>query len=215
MARRGDHPGRSCWAARCSASRRSGARPTAVAQLRRRLALTVTVLRDGRRRRSRPAQLVPGDVVQLSAGNLVPADGVVLEARDFLVSESSLTGESFPVEKQPGVLARRHAARRRTQLRVPRHLGAQRHRHACCSCAPAHAPRSAPSAARLARAPRRKPNSRAACGSSAYLLMRVMVLIVLVRADRQPAAGAAGGSNRCCSRSRWRWGCRPNCCRPS
>ena len=47
---------------------------------------------------------MPGDVVQVAAGNLIPADGLVLEARDFLVSEASLTGESFPVEKQPGVL---------------------------------------------------------------------------------------------------------------
>lgn len=49
-------------------------------------------------------ELVPGDIVELSADNLVPADGIVLEARDLLVSEASLTGESFPVEMQPGVL---------------------------------------------------------------------------------------------------------------
>lgn len=48
---------------------------------------------------------MPGDIVLLSAGNLVPAVGLVLEARDFLVSEASLSGEFFPVEKQPGVVA--------------------------------------------------------------------------------------------------------------
>ncbi len=75
---------------------------TAVAALRRRLALTVRVLREGVR--VMPAStLVPGDIILLAAGNLVPADGLVLEAKDFLVTESSLTGESFPVEKQPGV----------------------------------------------------------------------------------------------------------------
>ena len=47
-------------------------------------------------------EVVPGDVVLLSAGSLVPADGVVLEATDCFVSEAVLTGESFPVEKQPG-----------------------------------------------------------------------------------------------------------------
>jgi len=47
---------------------------------------------------------VPGDVILLSAGNLIPADGRVLEAADFLVSESAMTGESFPVEKHPGVV---------------------------------------------------------------------------------------------------------------
>jgi Mg2+-importing ATPase len=76
----------------------------AVAQLRNRLALTVAVLRDTARRVVPTRELVPGDIVTLSAGNLVPADGIVLESRDFLVTEASLTGESFPVEKQPGVL---------------------------------------------------------------------------------------------------------------
>ncbi|MBI3381791.1 MAG: magnesium-translocating P-type ATPase [Aquabacterium sp.] len=45
------------------------------------------------------AQLVPGDVVHLSAGDLVPADVLLLTARDFFVNESELTGESLPVEK--------------------------------------------------------------------------------------------------------------------
>jgi Mg2+-importing ATPase len=48
------------------------------------------------------AQLVPGDVVHLSAGDLIPADVRVLMARDFFVNESALTGESLPVEKHPG-----------------------------------------------------------------------------------------------------------------
>jgi P-type Mg2+ transporter len=74
----------------------------AVAQLRRRLALTVSVRRDGAMRTLATRELVPGDVIELSAGNLIPADARVLEARDFLVSEASLTGESFPVEKSPG-----------------------------------------------------------------------------------------------------------------
>ena len=76
----------------------------AIARLRSRLALTVTVLRDGAAREVATRELVPGDIVMLAAGNLVPADGIVLESRDFLVTEASLTGESFPVEKQPGTL---------------------------------------------------------------------------------------------------------------
>jgi Mg2+-importing ATPase len=60
------------------------------------------VLRDGRPRAVPIEQVVPGDVVLLSAGNLVPADGVVLEASDCHVSEAVLTGESFPVAKGPG-----------------------------------------------------------------------------------------------------------------
>jgi len=76
----------------------------AVAALRRRLALTVQVVRDGTVQTLAASAMVPGDVIRLAAGNLVPADGVVLEANDFLVTEASLTGESFPVEKQRGVL---------------------------------------------------------------------------------------------------------------
>ncbi len=72
----------------------------AVAALRGRLALSVQALRDGAPRNVAATTLVPGDLILLAAGNLVPADGLVLEAKDFLVVESSLTGESFPVEKQ-------------------------------------------------------------------------------------------------------------------
>jgi len=77
----------------------------ALARLKHRLALTARVRRDGRLQRAPASRLVPGDVIELSAGNLVPADGVLLEARDFLVDQSSLSGESFPVEKRPGTAA--------------------------------------------------------------------------------------------------------------
>jgi Mg2+-importing ATPase len=73
-----------------------------MAGLRRRLALTVKVFRDGVAQTMPAVALVPGDVILLSAGNLVPADGIVLDATDLLVTEASLTGESFPVEKRPG-----------------------------------------------------------------------------------------------------------------
>jgi len=77
----------------------------ALAALRRRLAIEVHVRRPDGVQRELASRLVPGDVVQLSAGNLIPADGVVIEARDFLVDQSSLSGESFPVEKRPGAVA--------------------------------------------------------------------------------------------------------------
>ena len=75
---------------------------TAVEALKKRLALTARVLRDGVEKVIPVTRIVPGDVVMLSAGNLIPADGIVIEAQDFLVSEASMTGESFPVEKRPG-----------------------------------------------------------------------------------------------------------------
>ena len=77
----------------------------AVARLRDRLALKVMAVRGGARRPVDARRIVPGDIVELSAGNLVPADGVVLECRDFLVSEAALSGESFPVEKAVGRVA--------------------------------------------------------------------------------------------------------------
>jgi Mg2+-importing ATPase len=77
----------------------------AVARLRDRLALKVTALRGGAGRPVDARRIVPGDIVELSAGNLVPADGVVIRCRDFLVSEAALTGESFPVEKAAGRVA--------------------------------------------------------------------------------------------------------------
>lgn len=59
------------------------------------------VIRDGRVVEIDARRIVPGDVVFLFAGSLVPADGEVLEARDFFVNQSALSGEAFPVERRP------------------------------------------------------------------------------------------------------------------
>ena len=64
------------------------------------------VLRDGRKMEIPSAEVVPGDIMLLEAGDLVTADGRVIEAHLFMVNESSLTGESEPVEKQNRVLNR-------------------------------------------------------------------------------------------------------------
>ena len=45
------------------------------------------------------AQLVPGDVVQLAAGDMIPADVRLISCKDLFLTQASLTGESFPVEK--------------------------------------------------------------------------------------------------------------------
>ena len=70
--------------------------------LRRSVALTARVHRDGETRELPASAIVPGDVVELSAGDLVPADARVLVARDCFVNQAFLTGESFPVEKDAG-----------------------------------------------------------------------------------------------------------------
>jgi Mg2+-importing ATPase len=71
----------------------------AVRRLRDSIANTAQVFRESHVEDLLVAELVPGDVVQLSAGDRVPADGRLLEARDFFVSQSLLTGEPYPVEK--------------------------------------------------------------------------------------------------------------------
>lgn len=62
------------------------------------------VLRDGRQMEIPSAQVVPGDVALLEAGDLAVADGRLLECHHLQMNESSLTGESTAVEKQCGVL---------------------------------------------------------------------------------------------------------------
>lgn len=60
---------------------------------------TATVLRDGREQEINLKYVVPGDIVVLSAGDVVPADCRILESKDFFINQSILTGESLPVEK--------------------------------------------------------------------------------------------------------------------
>lgn len=74
----------------------------AVEKLALRVQTTVTVVRDGTETEIQARHIVPGDIVHLSAGRLIPADSEVLEANDFFVNQSALTGESFPSEKRPG-----------------------------------------------------------------------------------------------------------------
>src|SRR5262245_22121546 len=71
----------------------------AAEKLRAMIQVTATVLRPGRSTEEPLARLVPGDVVQLCAGDMIPADVRILTCRDLFVTQASLTGESIPVEK--------------------------------------------------------------------------------------------------------------------
>jgi len=68
--------------------------------------LQATVLRDGQLRRVEAADLVPGDIVELAAGDKVPADLRIVTATRLQAEESTLTGESVPVEKNSQALER-------------------------------------------------------------------------------------------------------------
>ena len=70
-------------------------------QLRKLVQATTIVQRNGKEEELRMSELVPGDIVILAAGSIIPADLRVLAAKDFFVSQSALTGESMPVEKYP------------------------------------------------------------------------------------------------------------------
>lgn len=63
---------------------------------------TAAVYRNGKTREIPIREIVPGDVVDLFAGDMIPADLRIIQAKDLFVNQASLTGESLPVEKTPG-----------------------------------------------------------------------------------------------------------------
>ncbi|MGZ5780255.1 MAG: magnesium-translocating P-type ATPase, partial [Burkholderiaceae bacterium] len=67
--------------------------------LKQSVAVHAMVMRDGVLREIDAHDIVPGDIVSLHAGQLIPADGRVLNSRDFFVKQAALTGEPYPVEK--------------------------------------------------------------------------------------------------------------------
>ena len=62
---------------------------------------TAAVIREGERQEIPMDEVVPGDIVKLHTGDMIPADGVLLNSNDLFINQSSLTGESLPVEKLP------------------------------------------------------------------------------------------------------------------
>ncbi|MFA6105666.1 MAG: magnesium-translocating P-type ATPase [Patescibacteria group bacterium] len=69
-------------------------------KLQEKISLIASVVRGGIKKDISAELIVPGDVVFLSAGNIVPADGGLVSAESLFVNEAALTGESFPVEKE-------------------------------------------------------------------------------------------------------------------
>jgi len=74
----------------------------AAEQLKSMIKTTAAVIREGKGRQEIPIEeIVPGDIIHLSAGDMIPADCRVIASTDLFISESMLTGESLPVEKMP------------------------------------------------------------------------------------------------------------------
>ncbi|MBN8852043.1 MAG: magnesium-translocating P-type ATPase [Sphingobacteriales bacterium] len=74
----------------------------AAEKLRAMVRTHATVIRDGEKQDLPIKMLVPGDIILLECGDMVPADVQVLEAKDLFINQSALTGESMPVEKSAG-----------------------------------------------------------------------------------------------------------------
>jgi Mg2+-importing ATPase len=95
----------------------------AVERLLETVELKTTVLRDGREVVIPTDEVVPGDIVLLAAGSGIPADCRLLAERDLFVNEAALTGESYPVDKSPGVVpAETPLARRDNTLFLGTHV---------------------------------------------------------------------------------------------
>ncbi|MEB0248614.1 HAD-IC family P-type ATPase, partial [Mucilaginibacter sp. 5B2] len=76
----------------------------AVKELMKMVQLHCDVLRDGKKKEIPVEEVVPGDVVILSAGDVIPGDSLILDSQELFVDEAAFTGETYPVEKNSGVL---------------------------------------------------------------------------------------------------------------
>ena len=77
----------------------------AVDQLMKMVQIKCRVLRDGQEKELHIEEIVPGDVVLLSAGDVIPGDSLLLDSKELFVDEAAFTGETYPVEKNKGVIA--------------------------------------------------------------------------------------------------------------
>ncbi len=78
------------------------------------ISIKATVLRDGHPQEILSTQVVSGDIIILNAGDMLPADCLIIEAEELYANESSLTGESFPTRKEAGVLDEQTTLAKRT-----------------------------------------------------------------------------------------------------
>lgn len=75
-----------------------------VEKLQSLISIKATVLRDGKEQEVKSEQIVRGDVILLNAGDMLPADCLIIESNELHANESSLTGESYPARKEAGIV---------------------------------------------------------------------------------------------------------------
>ena len=76
--------------------------------------MDATVLRDGHQTNVPVEEVVPGDICVLNAGDIIPGDAAILESKDLFIDEAALTGESYPAEKETGIIGKETPLMRRT-----------------------------------------------------------------------------------------------------
>lgn len=85
-----------------------------VEKLQSMITLKSSVLRDNQAKECFSNEIVPGDVILLKAGDMIPADCLILESNELHANEASLTGESYPVRKAPGTVEEQTVLSKRT-----------------------------------------------------------------------------------------------------
>ena len=165
---------------------------SAAEELRARVQVHASVLRDGQPRAGADHEVVPGDVVMLSAGSIVPADVLLLEAADCFVNEVSADRRELPGAQAPG-------HRSRTTPRWPGATTACTSARTCAaatraasSCAPGGATEFGAIAHRLTLRPPETEFDRG-IRHFGYLLTSAMTVMVAGRARGQPAARPSAG----------------------
>lgn len=76
----------------------------AVAQLLKMVQIKCSILRNGEEKELPLEQVVPGDIIVLNAGDIIPGDGLIIESQELYADEAAFTGETFPVEKNTGIV---------------------------------------------------------------------------------------------------------------